>query len=182
MINLLPIEKRKEVIALYKSRRLVAFGLLFIFVIFVSVVLLALFFTTFNIQKKGLLGFVAEKDNDGQAKEFDRLSEVIKDLNQKSVTIVRANNLIKPSQVFDNIFKTKPATINILSIDFDQETNLVIVEGVADNRSALVSFVESLSANQFFSQVDSPISNLVGNENALFKIELTIKKIDNEKS
>ena len=80
--------------------------------------------------------------------------------------------------VLSQALSLKPAGARIKSFLFSGEADDQIVElfGTADTRHSLIDFLEKLRADETFSTVDSPVSNLIKESNVDFDFKLHLNR------
>lgn len=174
-IDLLPKE-RKDLLQLERTNRFIfKSGLIVIF----AIVLLILFLTsmlfiiniynranqeeTSRVEKGEINGLIQETK-----REIDnyylKTEQLVKEISQRK-------------NYFDYLAKINellPEEIFYSKIIIEEEK--IKLEGLAKNRDDLVRFKEILSKEQFFNEVEMPISNFTSQENVNFEINLTLNK------
>lgn len=69
-----------------------------------------------------------------------------------------------------------PAGVSLRSFEFNNETRTVSIAGDAETRNQFLAFEEALREQTlYFSQVESPISNLLKPENVQFNFKILLK-------
>lgn len=105
----------------------------------------------------------------------------IKDFNKyvKAIDNIQ-NNYIPWFPFLTQFLNLAPQEIQIYNIDIKEE--IMLITGLAKNRSELLKFKENLDQSDLFIKIDIPLENLLQKENVKFTIrtELELDKLKNE--
>lgn len=178
MQNLLTIEYKKNIRRLYHARVFTVALFVACVVSVISLILLAtlsflLYATSFDsINQQALL----DKNNEKNTLKSEYHSFL------QSLAALPAggqNQNTSFSNIFDLLLAKKETGIFLREISFSGgggKGGNVVLRGTAQSRPVLVSFTEALRSEPLFSGVDSPVSNLLKEQNLDFSLTITIKE------
>lgn len=178
MINLIPNEEKKKIIADFYFR---FFSVFFIMLALGFCILAVLLFPSYFlsvIENRSVNARLVSQANEAIPLPDKNTLSAVDDLNKK---ISIAEDFEKQNQsligkVMDPVLSSKIKDIKITSLSYmklPEKPGQMTVSGVATNREALVLFRQNLEKNVAFSSVDLPISNFVKGSNIRFSLELT---------
>jgi len=184
MANLLPERNKKSI------RREYLLRLLGVFLIFSAI-------TLFLVSIFLLPSFFLSKNKAGLANEkIEFLKSYIEKISRSGITDL----LIETNRKIEILGLSEEKSLNeAISLIIDKKNNSILITdfalritedevkgkekslfvgGLADNRSSLISFVESLESISGFKNIDLPVSNLAQNEDIDFslKVEFDLDK------
>ncbi|MEK7115525.1 MAG: hypothetical protein AAB862_01085 [Patescibacteria group bacterium] len=176
MINLLPDSQKEIVRAEYRKRLLAASALLVMLSIVIAIV--SLFPSYFIARTK----YVALKDRadalnvQGKKVDMSKVTLIIQDLNEKLLLLRTEKKNTEVGSIIFKLVENIPPAIKISSITYEKrgETAKMDIAGVAGKREALITFVDRLKKEKLFSEVYSPVSNLVKDTDISFNIQIGI--------
>lgn len=118
-----------------------------------------------------------------QSKEGE-MKKIVSDTNAK-LLLLHATSTPSAPKLFREILESRPSGVFITSFSYDFIAKKgsaafpgITVSGTAENRSELLSFVESLNKNKSFSSVDLPISNLISDTNVSYTLNITVAPLN----
>lgn len=155
----------------------VALWLLFMLIV-VMVVLLILETVKVEFEIKGLEKIKQAEERQESRQTFLLAREKIKLTNQRTDVLsglLRVNRL--PGDLFEEVIKLKPASVKIKSLSYATTTSTagsLSLAGLALTRTDLLKYVDLLKQNPTFSQVESPVGNLIRDKNVEFTLVLTV--------
>lgn len=167
MINLLPAENIEIVTREYRHRRLVVVGLATTAIILVAVILAV---------SLSLMNYVAPTKVEPMAPATPLDAALVKKINLLATW--QASN-VESISLFELINRFKPAGISLSGFAFTHSTGkpaTIELSGVAAKRRDLLDFLDNLRGDKTFSNLESPVSNLIKDKNADFTIILTVAK------
>lgn len=105
------------------------------------------------------------------------------EINKKVIIInEKINNAYSIQQKFRHwsrlmivIAEITPNNIAYNSIKIYPEKSMIELQGIAKSRQALIDFKERIGKNEFFSEIDLPLTDLLARENNSFTIRANIK-------
>jgi hypothetical protein len=116
-----------------------------------------------------------ENENPEQFKKIENYDRQFSNINTQVFQIIT----LKKSQLYWSEFFTKLdalvfSGISVKKISTDDYS--IMVEGISDTRDDLILFKEKIESEKCFTDVDLPLSNLVGRNNVEFQISFNIDK------
>lgn len=182
-MNLLPPQIKSEIEKERRRRFVVVLGMFVAVALVISVILLLPSFFLFSFQQKYLnmqLAFVRQSHELEKAEE---IGKVVGDLNEKSELVRAGRAGSRPvSSYLIKIVELKPAGVSLAAFNFSRNkekgTAEFSLQGTAEARDALLTFVKKLEDSQNFSKVVSPVSNLLAERNFNFSLILGLKGND----
>jgi len=182
-MNLLPPQIKSEIEKERYRRFVVVSGMFAASALVVAVILLLPSFFMFSFQQKYLnTRLVSVRQSNEQAKAGE-IGKVIEDLNEKSQLVRAGRTASRPiSSYLIKIVELKPADVSLTIFNFGksnaQKTDEFSLQGTAQERDALLTFVKKLEDSRDFSKVVSPVSNLLAERNFNFSLILELKSND----
>jgi hypothetical protein len=177
MINLIPIEEKKEIRKDFYYRFLTTLFIMFSFLIFILLVLISPTYLTSY-----------EKKISNNEKLKNQKNEVIPEIDQKAVESIktldarlallleaRKNKYVFSQKVISEIIFQKVPGIKIDSFFYQNDpvdNKKVTITGIAQNREQLLLFRQALENDSSFKNVDLPISNFVKGRDIKFNLNL----------
>lgn len=174
-INLLPPEKKEELKNLRTIGTVIGIGTSAIFSIAVLFVFLQFCTKAILIQKNA---FDKEVNRFAQTDAYREMRKSQTDIKKhsKQASQIKSGLLVKKSywSVIDEINKMMPKDVYLRELSITEGT--VSIKGFAFFRKSLLELEEELKQNENFIEIESPISNLVANENVVFEFKAKIKE------
>ncbi len=174
MVNLLPKPVRRKLTYGYYVRLLATFFLSLAFVVGIGAGLLLPSY------------YLARNESDASARYLEALEGTadIKNRGQIGRTVARFVEQIALLKRYDNepvtakmlaaveAHLSKEVLVNAVQIDYDDSHSAIItLSGVAENRTALLSFAQELKGESVFAGVSVPVNQLAGDSDLLFSLE-----------
>ena len=175
MINLLPESGRWAFRRAYHARLLVIALSGALAVIMISIAfILPTFFST-RARRQAVSHELEIALARPVSKEADALAEEVRRVNSKIKLLAHEESEGQTfTWVTDRILGKAAASIAITQIALGKD-KVVVVHGIAGTRTALLAFIAALNEDEQFSEVISPISNLIDNVDVAFSVNLKIK-------
>ena len=177
MINLIPIEERKELKKYFFLRLLSVFLFMFGISFFIGIVLISpSYFYAYS--KKNTVENKLENQQKEEMPKIDQdAQKAINNLNEKLdlVEQLMGNKYVVSEKIFGEILSRKISGIKIKRIYYENNLSTgktVVVDGIATNRETLLSFRRMFENSEVFKSVELPISNFVKGHNIEFSINL----------
>lgn len=183
MSNLLPEKNKKDILKEFFLRLIIVFFSLFFSLMCVAVVLLI---------PSYILSQVKEIGANDETKIFKQVSDFRKtetpfDLLEKEkmkIYLLKESDNFSVDDIIEIIINKKNSDIKITGIFYDNvsknkdDSNYshLVIKGVANKRSALINFVDGLKQENYFSNIDLPVSNLVKDESVDFSLNINVSK------
>ena len=177
MINLIPIEEKKEIKKDFYYRFLTALVTFFCIAVFISLIMMVPSYLV-SLEKKNLTVQRLNTQKNELIPEIDQKALVsIKDLDTKLALIenARKNKFIFSEKVINEISSKKLTGIKINSFFYQNdfiEGKKISITGVAQDREQLLLFRQALEEDDLFKNVDLPISNFVKGSDIEFNLNL----------
>lgn len=174
MLKLLLNEKKNELRKEYLFRYLTVlfFGLSGILVLFL-ISLIPVYFIL-KIDQKVLTEELSVAQDAELNADRSRLKEKLTSL-QEVLNIVDTPS-VEISGYIQKITERQPRDISILNIDFDKnaDTQTIVLQGNANSRGSLATFIDSLETVEEFSTVNLPFSSFTRDSDIPFSITINI--------
>lgn len=175
-LNLLPPEEREN-LKLAKFSRVLAYYSMGIFALLVIfIVLLVSILAYLMIQLNSLEKLAEQTEKNQSFTTVKELETEIDSLNQKMKTLDSvqqgANSF---SLILEDLAKIAPSGVEFFSFNYDGQTKKAVLDGHSLSREGFIALREAIEKDQRFSDIESPISNLVKSTDNNFRISFKIK-------
>jgi hypothetical protein len=177
MLHLLTEEHRKKVVSEYKKRVTIIFLIGFLVILTISFACLMPTYFMSHGRYQEVLIKKQSLDAQTSVKLDDSSSQSVRDM----VSSVEALHIFDSdkslSAIIGDIVSHKPNGVQVKAVVINpaQDTSVVIdVGGVAQNRSSLVLFSDSLKADPLFTQVSVPLSNFAKEKDITFSMKILV--------
>ena len=177
MINLIPIEEKKEIKTDFMFRFLTVFFSVLCCAIFILLIMMSPSYIV-SLEKKNFINQKLNTQKNEVMPEIDQKALIsIKDLNNrlKLLENARENDFIFSERVINEIMYKKLPGIKINRFFYQTdflEGKKVSITGIAKNREQLLLFRQALEEDVLFKNVDLPISNFVKGSDIPFNLNL----------
>ncbi len=178
MINLLPQSKQKELQGALRKRAVSMFLLSLGVLFFIFSALSAPSVVLIGAKEKSLEDILSRSEEERQ-KILSATEAEIKKYNQRSSLYLKNKELESvPDNYFVKSINAKPNTISLENLSFSRsETDITLdISGIANNREALLGYVENLKLLVGVKDVTVPISSFVRGENLEFTVRVVYEK------
>jgi len=174
-INLLPKERR-DVIKIDNFNR---FVMKINFIIGSALIVLLTFLGAMlfilNIYHK-INDEAIQRDTGGKLSAV--ISQAKKEIDQQHIQIDKTLKHFENRKPYwnylDKINATLPEKVYLKKVEINEEN--IFIQGIADNRDDLLSFETALKKQDYFKNIEMPISNLTSQENVNFEIIVNLNK------
>lgn len=175
MANLVPPKAKKIVVKEYWMRVLAVWMFFITAACVIVTVLMIPTYILVGAQQEALVN----RSNKVPIKqsEFKEMSEQVADTNKLAQYLEQQNKSISISELITEIDALAGENVTVLEYNFKQEMDSVTpltIGGVAADRTALANFRDVLSVHELFSEVTLPLSNLAGDMNIPFSMQLIL--------
>jgi Tfp pilus assembly protein PilN len=195
--NLLPDVKMKYVKAKRTKKLIISTSIL---VSVASVFIVVVLFGVVQVgQKKHINDLTADiKSETSKIRSTENLDEILTVQNQLTLLTDLHEKKPQTSRLFDYITFVSPVGIKVLTLNFDAESELIIIQGSADKISTVNTLVDNIKATKFsagnsesdendvdlvmaFTQVSTQLNG--DNDKATYKVQMNYDPIifDNTK-
>ncbi|MEK7662255.1 MAG: hypothetical protein AAB355_02025 [Patescibacteria group bacterium] len=175
MVNLLPETHRKIIEAEYRSRALLTtlYFIIIFFIIAAALLLPAYFLSREKLAVVSVDSVTVTALAKSQAEEVRREISL---LNEKLAILSLEKSTLSVSEIVSLIISARGAGVYIKNMIYESRgnTSKIDVFGTAKTRDALIAFVERVKKEKKFSEVYSPISNLVKEKDIDFTVQIGI--------
>ncbi len=174
MINLLPIEEKKNLRRQYNKRLTLVCMTMFLFLAIASMIALL---------PSYLLSIAKDKIETSRAMALKNKGELTTDPTTALLVLATNTKLdslsmngTSPTLAFDSIIDKKMPTIKLTDFSYQKKDKnkkgtalaTISISGTASSRDSLLSFKKSLEGDTHFSGINLPVSDLVKNSNIPF--------------
>ncbi|MBI4708839.1 MAG: PilN domain-containing protein [Candidatus Portnoybacteria bacterium] len=174
-LNLLPPEEKVNISRGLALRRGIAFGSFFLFLIFIFLVLLASIWFYLFIQAQSIENIIKKNEPSQENKTLLEFKKEVGELNLGLQNAVQIEGQIKRySSMIEELASLASGGIKFKELSFDE--NKVSLAGLALTRAELLAFKEALEKSSNFENVESPLSNLLKQNNIDFSFVFKIKE------
>ena len=175
VINLLPSQLERQVLRDYYYR-LGALASLLLAVVFGAGIIIELTRgVSVRVQTNGWISDQVQSTNVSELDLRQEAIRVVAQTNRQLATLEPLTNTQPtPSAVINLLLDMRPTGISVQAINYSARPTgaKVSLTGVADRRSQLLVWGEAIERLPEVSQVSSPLSNLVKDQNAAFNLEI----------
>lgn len=171
MVNLLP-KKDKRIVEreyLFRLATIVFFALSIV----VSIGIVLLLPSFFLVESKRLSLEQLAQSAGVSVLEENSAQVLLQETKMRLVVLDQSRETKPISNLVVSLLEERPREIRLTSITYkvqNKNSGSMTVSGVAQNRSALITFTKRLERNRYFTDINFPVSNLASNENILFSI------------
>jgi Tfp pilus assembly protein PilN len=114
------------------------------------------------------------------------MKKLVSDANAKISLLKQATTTRSAQDLFHKIFESRPSGVYITNFSYNNNSKdssakrvsgasiVISVQGKADDRADLLSFVDVLNKTKSFSSVELPISNLVSGTNLSYSLNIVV--------
>ncbi|MCX6739103.1 MAG: PilN domain-containing protein [Candidatus Parcubacteria bacterium] len=187
MINLLPENEKQKI---KKEYHLLVLSVWLPAIFIILTVAIFSFLPSFFLSRLQYQKIFAES----QTKEvITKQSQVLEmkrsanDANMKISLLLKNSTSTQSAQpLLREIMESRPSGVYITSFSFDRNAGVrppkdkktvppsIVIQGRADSRAGLLSFVDALNKKKEFSSVDLPLSNLISDTNLFYTLNITV--------
>ncbi|MCX6736376.1 MAG: PilN domain-containing protein [Candidatus Parcubacteria bacterium] len=187
MINLLPENEKQRI---RKEYHLLVLSVWLPVIFIILIVAISSFLPSFFLSRLQYQKVLAES----QTKEvITKQSQVLemkrnaKEANTKIALLLKNSTSTESVlSLFREIVESRPGGVYITNFSFDRNAGIrppkgkktaspsILVQGRADNRAELLSFVDALNKKKDFSSVDLPLSNLISSTNLSYTLNIAV--------
>ncbi len=173
-MELLPPEEKK----ILQKKQLLRFGMAISFgfsaVFLMGAVLLLPAYFSLKFQEKELGRLLAVTKESFKRSDVSQIEKKLKEFEAKTEKFLQNEKEVNaPSLLFGPIISAQPAGIKLNSLVY---TSKILLTGEALSRDDFLKFLGRLNSSGLFSEIDSPISNLLKSENLKFSLTLKLKQ------
>jgi hypothetical protein len=184
MINILPIEDRKEIKKTYFKRLSIVSLIFFTSTIFMAILMLlpTIFFLNENEGiSKSEVEYINKKLSDVG---ISQITPMIEGLNKKTQILTKINGFEKDSDTITEIIKAGDSGVIISSFSISKGVSAekIFISGESVTRKDLIAFMDNLKKCKaglktkciMFDKIESPVSNLLKEKDITFSINAEV--------
>ena len=181
ILNLLPPQEKKVILIDQIYRRTILFGSGALLSLIIFAILLALSLITINIKVKNAENELKTTQAKLKIEGFENLQKKIKQINTQigDINNIQAN-YIYYSLAIKKIIEIMPDLIQLQSLSLKQ--GRFDLDGFAPNRDTVLLLKQALEKSPNFTNIESPITNLLKSNNISFRFSFDVKKENFKKS
>lgn len=174
-LNLLPPEEKKSLRLSQAQRWVVFYGSAILSSLLIFIILLAVIWFSLFIQITSLSASLDMAKQSQQGQDLGEQQNLIKDLNAKIQRVSQfEKNRKSYSTVLFALAKMMPAGTRLDRLTLDEDNKMAIF-GYATTREAVLNLKNSLEKSAVFTEVESPLSNLIKQTDINFSFTMTVK-------
>lgn len=169
-LNLLSSKERKKI--RLEKNFLLTKNVIFDISLALIIIIVSLLATTIilNLYKKDFDKTIENEINLLSSTKRESLEKSTKELNAQLNTIESIQKeYVKWSNLLTELTKVVPVGVKINSLELNKNNKKVNITGVSKNREVLLEFQNNLKNLNYFTNITSPISNLLVRENVEFQ-------------
>lgn len=186
MINLLPATEKEKI---RKDYRLAVLSVCFSSAFFVLAVAVLSFSPIFFVADSKYQEILAEsRTKEVLMKQFQEqeMRKIVAGTNAK-IILLKATSTPSAPQLFRKILDVRPVGVSITGFSYDTASSpgkkvnssfVIALQGMAESRTALLSFVDALNKEKSFSSVDLPLSNLISDADVSYSLNIMVAPVN----
>lgn len=176
-LNLLPSQEKKDLETAEINRWSAFFSswLLILLIIFILLCLSAYFYLFILVKAQN--GLIEDEERHIKTQELEQLEKQIGRANQKISQVYNlSKDLKRLMPTLEEFTGLAPQGIYLTNFSYQKDLQRVNLNGHAQNRNQLLVFQKKLEENSQFTDIDSPISNLLKQEDIDFNLTFKISQ------
>ncbi|PIV10100.1 MAG: hypothetical protein COS49_02355 [Candidatus Portnoybacteria bacterium CG03_land_8_20_14_0_80_41_10] len=175
-LNLLPPAEKKELKLTELNNLILSLAGQILILLLIFNLFLGSTFFCLSILLKEQKNLIAVKESNPQMQDLLEIEEKIKQTNQiiKQVNLGQTKAILW-TPVFEEITKIVSNDIYLTNFSYQSDSNLVTLNGWANQRENLLYLQKLLEENSFFKEVKVPLSNLIKEKNIDFNLAFGLK-------
>lgn len=174
-LDLLPKQRRSELVREKFFRRILHQEFLFLLPIILFIVILCNIYYLLTVQRDISLLAKSQVESQDKYQELGVYEEKFKQVNTNSAKLLKIQaGHLHWAEILNKFTAVTPAEISITN--FSTKDFQILLVGKAKSRDALLSFKNNLEADQCFTDINVPLSNLVVRDNIDFQMDFSVKQ------
>jgi len=169
-LNLLSLKEREKI--RLEKNFLLTKNIVFVISLALIIIIISLLATTIilNLYKKDFDKTIENEIDLLSSTKSESLEKSTRELNTQLNTIESIQKeYVKWSNLLTELTKVVPGGVKLNSIELNKNSKKVNITGVSKNREVLLEFQNNLKNLNYFTNITSPISNLLVRENVEFQ-------------
>lgn len=177
--NFLPEKFKKNIKSGINARLFYAGSIVFFVWMLIFGITILVNIQVLNIQNSALQENINRISGLKRTAEAQDLEEEINEFNLllSRIQDIKSSNKHDIVQVIREIAKAVPDGVALSSLTFNSSTETVFLSGHAAQRTQVIALEDRLESSEFFSDVDSPLSNLIKSEDIDFQFTLILSDV-----
>ena len=174
-MNLLPTEENRLMHRDYFLRFLAMVGVIFVAASLIGITMLVAPYVAVQSKNMTLHSEIKNMTNTTTAQKLGDLQKTI-DISAAKISALMPRTNILFTDVVGKIVGERPSGVTVNAFSYqvkDEKTVTVTLQGVGNNRNAILQFIQNLQREKDFSDVSVPVSNFAKNTDADFSLSLT---------
>lgn len=176
MINLLPHEDKIFIKREYLSRLFVVIGVTLAGAVFISIIFLAPTLFLLDNYKSDLSRQIVFSSGQAEVIDTQNIISEIKKLNSRISVLKSSQEKLYLSFIIEKVIEMKTKGVKITDLNYEgakgEEKGKISISGIAEERQALLDFINLLKEEFDEGNVLSPVSNLLNEKNASFSLTI----------
>jgi len=174
-INLLPSSIKREYQLEIRRRLIMFYSIGFLVIISIFIGLLFSFNLYFGIQNESLDEQIAILETSPKSREIQNLEFILRDFSTLSKKVKAIEDTLVPLHpLFRDLQSAMPAGVKLNDISLDREAKKASITGFAVTRDNVIAYKENLKKLSWVKGVESPLSNLIKEQNIDFNFNLDL--------
>jgi len=172
-MNFLPEEDKRKTKKEYLRRLFVIVGIFSFLAVSIGIILLLSPHIFLKDQEDNLERQLSVSEERISRGKLENIIPFVEKLNAKISLLNSGGNRVEEKSAFIKIIleeKTNKIKIN----DFYFDKGKILIQGLSENRQTLLSFVDYLKKKKEFKNVESPVSNLIKEEDIEFRLTIEL--------
>jgi len=168
--NLLPPKEKEELELANLNRLLVFFAFRTLFVLLIFTLLLASTYFSLIILLRTQDKLIETRQNNSETQKSLGIGEKIKEANQLiNKVYLKQGQLSTWTPLLEEVAKVVPVGVYLANFSYQEDKGIISINGWANTRENLLVFEKSLEESAFFTEIESPLSNLLKQSNIDFR-------------
>lgn len=175
--NLLPIQEAKIVKYIFLKRYIVAIALLIVLteILFTASLLIMQFMVSQKYE--GEKDTIQRQIQSSGAEEIKTIEGKINGFNDYLTKISTfQKNHVNVANIIETITKKQSRDVTLNSISLQTDTNKISLRGTAKTRESFLRFKNDLEKTPYFTDINSPLTNIINPVDISFNMEFVLKR------
>jgi Tfp pilus assembly protein PilN len=175
ILNLLPLEEKQEIKLNRINQMIFFYGSVLLAIMTVFVILLFCIELFLGAQLAVVKKMTASNEKNPAFSAVKKMQEEILTANQNLQAIDQIQSQQKYySVILSDLARFTPVGVEFSSFSFDSATKKAVLDGHSATRDEFLTFQKALEGYSRFSQIDSPVSNLIKPADNDFRVGFSI--------
>lgn len=172
-LNLLSPAEKKDLRIIEFNRLIFSLTGWLLIILVIFSIFLASAFLSLSILLKEQTNLITIRENEPQMQNLLEIEEKIKRTNQVIKQIdSKQQQMVLWTPLLEGLTKIVPTGVCLTTLSYQSNSDQIILNGWADRRESLLHFQKSLEESSFFTEVETPLANLVKEKDIDFSFTL----------